>query len=142
MRIDVTETEIQELIRCALSAREKAYAPYSSFKVGAAVMTEDGSIYTGCNVENVSYGATCCAERTAVYKAVSDGHTKIKAIAIVGGMKDKINDYTYPCGICRQVLAEFKGNNEMTVVIAISEEDYKAYELSDLLPEVFQEIHP
>lgn len=138
----ISEKEIQELIEYAIRVREKAYAPYSKFKVGAALITEDGFIFTGCNIENASYGAANCAERTAIFKAVSEGHRKIKAIAVAGGMKDSITDYTYPCGICRQVMAEFQGNKGMTVISAISREKYKTYNLSELLPEAFRNIGP
>lgn len=92
-----------ELLANAKSAMEYAYVPYSRFKVGAAILTGSGKIYTGCNIENASYGATNCAERTAIFKAVSEGETSIQAIAIVGGA----GEHTYPCGICRQVISEF-----------------------------------
>lgn len=91
------------LLKKANEAMEKAYVPYSKFKVGAAVLTKSGHIYTGCNIENASYGATNCAERTAIFKAVSEGETEIAAIAIVGSNRR----FTYPCGICRQVISEF-----------------------------------
>ena len=96
-------TTKRELITKAKEAMQKAYVPYSNFQVGAAVLTKKGTIYTGCNIENASFGATNCAERTAIFKAVSEGEREIVAIAIVGGK----NAYTYPCGICRQVIAEF-----------------------------------
>ena len=95
----------------ALEAREKAYCPYSNFKVGAAVLFEDGKIYTGCNIENASFGATNCAERTAIFKGVSEGNREIKAVAVVGDT----NTYTYPCGICRQVIAEFADNENIKI---------------------------
>ena len=95
------------LLEKAYEGRENAYAPYSNFKVGAAVLAENGKIYTGCNIENASYGATNCAERTAIFKAISEGNRKIRAIAIVGAD----DEYTYPCGICRQVIAEFADKN-------------------------------
>lgn len=93
----------KELLNYANEAMERAYVPYSHFKVGAAVLMKSGKIYTGCNIENASYGATNCAERTAIFKAVSEGETEIVAIAIVSSGKE----FTYPCGICRQVIAEF-----------------------------------
>ncbi len=93
----------EELIKEAYMAMEKAYSPYSGFKVGAAILTGDGNVYTGCNVENASYGATICAERCAALKAVSDGQVVFKQIAIVSSSRE----FTYPCGICRQFLAEF-----------------------------------
>lgn len=95
---------MQELIEAARRTRERAYVPYSGFKVGAAVMTDDGVIYSGCNIENASYGLTNCAERTAIFKAVSDGYTSFTAIAIVADTTQPIP----PCGACRQVIAEFK----------------------------------
>lgn len=128
----------KQLIAMALEAREQAYAPYSGFYVGAALLCKDGSIYTGCNIENASYGATNCAERTAVFKAVSEGHIHMKAIAIVGGKhKEAIKDYAYPCGVCRQVLSEFSDPDEMTVIVATGTEDYKEYSLKTLLPNSF-----
>lgn len=124
--------DIQELIAKAIEAKEYAYVPYSHFRVGAALLTESGKIYTGCNIENVSYGATNCAERTAVYKAVSEGEQEFKAIAITG----EHGDYLPPCGICRQVLWEF-GTDSMKVILANSAEDYKITTLGELLPGAF-----
>lgn len=129
--------EEKELIRAAMEARQRAYAPYSDFLVGAALLTEDGKVYQGCNIENASYGATNCAERTAVFRAVSEGETRFSAIAIVGGMRDKELTYAYPCGICRQVLREFCEPERMWVIVARSETDYKKRKLSELLPESF-----
>lgn len=116
----------------AMEARERAYAPYSNFKVGAAVLTEDDAVYTGCNIENASYGATNCAERTAIYKAVSEGHKVIKAIAIVGDM----STHTYPCGICRQVIAEFASKN-IEIILVKNENDYIVKTLNEILPGAF-----
>lgn len=129
--------EEKELIRAAMEARQRAYAPYSDFLVGAALLTENGTIYQGCNIENASYGATNCAERTAVFRAVSEGETRFSAIAIVGGMRDKELTYASPCGICRQVLREFCEPERMWVIVARSETDYKKRKLSELLPESF-----
>lgn len=124
----------RELIKAALAARERAYSPYSGYAVGASVLTAQGNIYTGCNVENASYGATNCAERTAVFKAVSEGEQKCRAVAIAGGRVGSAPaDYAYPCGICRQVMREF-GGEELLVLVAKSEEDYREYALRDLLP--------
>lgn len=120
----------EKLIREALKAKENAYAPYSKFKVGAALLTEDGEIYTGCNIENAAYSPTVCAERTAIFKAVSEGARKIEAIAIVAG-----EDMAYPCGVCRQVIKEF--GEEATIIVARSEEDYEESTLEDLLPHSF-----
>lgn len=130
-------TDEKTLIRLALEARLKAYAPYSGFMVGAALLADSGKIYQGCNIENASYGATNCAERTAVFRAVSEGERNLSAIAIVGGMKGKELTYAYPCGICRQVLREFCNPQDMWVIIAKSETDYKKMRLSELLPESF-----
>ena len=126
-----------ELIRAALEARKNAYTPYSHYQVGAALLTEDGEIITGCNIENASYGATCCAERTAVFKAISEGKRHFHSIAIVGGLEsDEPMDYAYPCGICRQVLNEFGGEG-FTVIVAKSITDYREHSLRELLPHGF-----
>lgn len=100
----MTELEIQKLMDCAIKAREKAYSPYSHFAVGAALLCEDGTLYEGCNIENASYGLTNCAERTVIFKAVSEGHIKFKALAVVADTEGPCA----PCGACRQVVAEFK----------------------------------
>ena len=100
---------IPELIHKAIAAREFAYAPYSNFCVGAALLTKSGKIYTGCNVENAGYSATNCAERTAFFKAVSEGEREFAAIAIVGGPRGRLTEYCSPCGVCRQVMQEFCG---------------------------------
>jgi cytidine deaminase len=120
------------LISEAKKVRENAYARFSGFKVGAALLTTDGKIYSGCNVENSSYGLTNCAERTAVFKAVSDGHTKFKAIAIY----TDANPPATPCGACRQVLYEF--NPELEITCANSMGISEKFILSDLLPEGFR----
>lgn len=124
--------DVQELIGKAVKAKENAYVPYSHFRVGAALLTESGRVYTGCNIENVSYGATNCAERTAVFKAVSEGEREFQAIVITGDN----GDYLPPCGICRQVLLEF-GKDSMEVILANSTEDYKVTTLGELLPGAF-----
>ncbi|MDR5657988.1 cytidine deaminase [Serpentinicella sp. ANB-PHB4] len=123
--------EYKLLVKKAIESREKAYTPYSNFKVGAALQTKSGKIYTGCNIECASYGATNCAERTAIYKAVSEGDKEILAIAVVGAPEE----YTYPCGICRQVIVEF--GKEIKIIIAQTEEDYKVYNIKELLPNSF-----
>jgi len=124
--------DYRKLARIAIDARENAYVPYSKFKVGAAVVTEDDSIYTGCNIENASYGATNCAERTAIFKAVSEGHKKIKAIAIVGDM----STHTYPCGICRQVIVEF-ATSHIDIILVKNEDDYIIKSMEEILPGAF-----
>lgn len=131
------EAEEKGLIEKALEARRKAYVPYSHFHVGAALETETGEVFLGCNVENASYGAANCAERTAFFKAVSEGHRKFRRIAIVGGFLDSIEDYCMPCGICRQVMAEFGDLHEFQVILAKSSEDYQVYRLEELLPHAF-----
>lgn len=130
----------KELIRKAFIARENAYAPYSGFCVGAAILCDDGDIVSGCNIENASYGLTVCAERCATFKAVSVGKQRFSAIAIVGGIqdeKDSVSGYAYPCGACRQVLREFADPKSMHVLVAKSIEDFKEYTLEELLPDSF-----
>ncbi|HBA04974.1 MULTISPECIES: cytidine deaminase [unclassified Clostridium] len=124
--------DIKELVRLAIEAREKAYVPYSKFKVGAAIEMEDGSVFTGCNIENASYGATNCAERTAIFKAVSEGHTIMKKIAIVGDMLA----FTAPCGICRQVIAEFAAK-DIEIVLIKNQDEYIVKTLEEILPGAF-----
>ncbi len=129
---DETRTE---LIKAALDARQNSYAPYSGYRVGAALLAQDGEIITGCNVENASYGASCCAERTALFKAVSQGKRRFLAIAVAGGRDGgSLSDYAYPCGICRQVLSEFAGKEEFQVIVARSVDDYREFTLEGLLP--------
>lgn len=124
------------LMEKAIEARKHSYAPYSGYTVGAALLCEDGSIVTGCNVENASYGATNCGERTAAFKAVSEGKRRFLAIAIAGG-KEGDTDYACPCGICRQVLREFSDPKQMEVFICKSTGNYKEMTLEELLPESF-----
>ena len=124
--------EREQLVKKALEAKDNAYAPYSGFKVGAAVLTSEGKVYTGCNVENASYGAAICAERTAIVKAVSDGKADITAIAVASNS----GDYTFPCGICRQVMAEFL-HEEASVICSSKSGEYKVYKFKELLPEAF-----
>ena len=121
------------LIEKAFEARKKAYCPYSQFMVGAAVLGEDGNIYTGCNIENAAYTPTNCGERTAFFKAVSEGERDFAAIAIVGG-KEGESVAPAPCGVCLQVMAEFCKADEFEVIMAKSEEDYTVKKLGDLLP--------
>lgn len=135
--MDTGMIEEKELIRAALKAREAAYAPYSGFRVGAAIYTKDHKIYSGCNVENASYGATNCAERTAAFKAVSEGSREFLAIAIVGSAGEEITDYAFPCGVCRQVLREFCEPENMAVLVAKTVEEYRKFTLAELLPESF-----
>lgn len=132
---------VEDLIQSAMKAREKAYAPYSGFFVGAALLSMDDRIYTGCNIENVAYGPSNCAERTAIFKAVSEGKQKFRAIAIVGGGKGEVSQYCYPCGVCRQVMCEFVNPEQFRLIIAKNTKDYKIYTLSQLLPEAFTPEH-
>ena len=121
---------IQELIAAAKEAQKSAYVPYSNYAVGAALLADDGKIYTGCNIENASFTPTVCAERVAVFKAISEGAKQVEIIAVVAG-----EDMGYPCGVCRQVLREFgKG---ATVVVAKDEEHYHVHTLDELLPHSF-----
>lgn len=128
--------QIQELIRQALDARRNAYAPYSHFKVGASLLTESGDIFSGANVENASYGATICAERSAILQAIFHGQKQIVAIAIVGFAEDSKIDYAYPCGICRQVLNEFS-TAKTIIIVAKSIETYEVYTMAEILPHGF-----
>ena len=126
--------DYQRLIAQAMKAKESAYVPYSHFRVGAALLTKSGRIFTGCNIENASYSATNCAERTAVFKAVSEGEREFTAIVVNGDN----GDYLPPCGICRQVLAEFCDMETFQVILANSPEDYQAVTLDKLFPGAFQ----
>lgn len=125
-----------KLIKKALNAQKNSYAPYSSFNVGAALLTKSGDIYTGCNIENAAFTPTCCAERVAVFKAVSEGEKAFDAIAVVGGKFGSENALTTPCGVCRQVLREFCGE-DMAVICALDEKRYEKIMLTSLLPESF-----
>ena len=133
----INDIPVAELIRSAMEARKKAYAPYSGYMVGAAVLTNELRIYTGCNIENAAYTPTVCAERTAVFKAVSEGWRRFKAIAVVGSPKGDVTQYAFPCGVCRQVMREFADADNFVVIVAKSEQDYQALTLRELLPEGF-----
>ena len=131
---------IKSLIRSAVSGRERSYSIYSGFSVGAAVLTDDGRIFSGCNVENASFPAGSCAETVAVNKAVSEGAKHITAIAIIGGkaaLSPSTDSYTFPCGICRQVISEFKSPDGTIVIVARNEDDYKIFSIDELLPGAF-----
>lgn len=133
------------LIREALKARKNAYTPYSNFNVGAALITFDGKIYSGFNIENAAYSVCNCAERTALFRAVFDGYREFKAIAVVGAKSEEkgetLGSYAPPCGMCRQALREFCNPNEFKVILAKSEDEFKIFKLSDLLPESFGPEH-
>ena len=122
---------MKELIKLALNTSEKAYAPYSNFKVGAVCVTKNKNLYTGCNIENASYSLCCCAERTAIFNAVSKGEKDIEIIVVANKTK-----LPYPCGACLQVMAEF--NLDMKVIVAKSEDEYKIFSLRELLPNSFK----
>lgn len=122
-----------KLIEQAINAQKNAYAPYSNFKVGAAVLCKNGKVFAGCNVENSSYPVSSCAERTTICKAVSEGEKDFVAIAIVGG---DLSEYCFPCGMCRQLIVEF--NADMDVIVARSLSDYQVYKASELLTHHFK----
>lgn len=124
----------RELIKRATEMLKYSYSPYSNFKVGASLMARNKKIYTGCNIENVAFGPSNCAERTAFFKAVSEGERDFLAIAIVGGKDGKITDYCPPCGVCRQVMAEFCDPDEFYVILAKNEDEYWIYSLRELFP--------
>lgn len=128
----------KKLIREALAARERSYSPYSGFRVGAALQTKDNTIYRGCNIENAGYTPTNCAERTAFFKAISEGAQEFAAIAIVGGSEAGTPvGYAYPCGVCRQVMMEFCDPETFQIIVGTSEEDYHIFTLAQLLPHGF-----
>ena len=125
----------KELMQLALDARKQAYAPYSHFSVGAALLSKSGDAYTGCNVENAAFSPTCCAERVALFKAVSEGVREFSAIAIVGGKEDDLSKICTPCGVCRQVLAEFCQGDLR--ILTGTPDQIQATTLADLLPLAF-----
>ncbi len=127
---------IEKLTEAAKKAAENSYSPYSGFTVGAALLTKDGKIYTGCNIENAAYSVANCAERTAFFKAVSEGEREFKAMAVVGGRDGDFTDFCYPCGVCRQALSEFCGEDFMIITIKENGE-YKKTTLGELLPSSF-----
>jgi cytidine deaminase len=129
---ELSSETTQELLSSALRARDKAHAPYSKFAVGAAVLTENGEIFTGCNIENASYGATVCAERVAIFKAISAGHKSIKAIAVIADLPEPIS----PCGICRQVISEF--GLDAIVVMANTKGKTNTSSMTELFPHAFK----
>ncbi|MBQ2973747.1 MAG: cytidine deaminase [Clostridia bacterium] len=127
-----------ELIKFALEARKNSYSPYSDFSVGSALLCGDGTVYTGCNIENSAFSPTNCAERTAFFKAVSEGKRDFIKIAVVGGKSDEVlpENYCPPCGVCRQVMKEFC-SEDLEIIMAKAENDFKVMTLADLLPESF-----
>ena len=131
---EIKEDINEVLVKAAIDATKYAYVPYSNFKVGAAILAENGKIYTGCNIENASYSPTNCAERTAIFKAVSEGVTKFKKIAVVGGPNGNLENYCPPCGVCRQVISEF-ADEDFELILGTSENTYAVYNF-------FQEVLP
>ena len=125
---------IEQMIELAIKQLEFSYAPYSGFKVGAVLLAKDGTIYTGCNIENAAYTPTNCAERTAFFKAVSEGVRKFRAICIVGGKDGVLTEYASPCGVCRQVMMEFCDPDTFQIILATCKEQYKILSLKELLP--------
>ena len=125
----------KRLVEAAITARDMAYTPYSGFQVGAALLTRNGKIYTGCNIENATYTPTNCAERTAFFKAVSEGEREFEAIAIVGGKAgESIHEYCPPCGVCRQVMMEFCDPGDFRIILAKNKDEWKIYRLDEMLP--------
>lgn len=123
----------KELIEKAKEAAKNAYVPYSGYTVGAALLTKDGKVYLGCNIENAAYGPTNCAERTAFFKAVSEGERVFSKIAVVGGKNLHFKDYFAPCGVCRQVMREFC-DDSFVILLGKNSDEYKSFTLSELLP--------
>ena len=124
----------REFIDLAIEARNNAYTPYSDFKVGAALLSKEGKVYKGCNIENAAYTPTNCAERTAFFKAVSEGVTDFKAIAIVGGYDKDGLKFCPPCGVCRQVMMEFCESDKFRILLLDEDDEIKSYLLKDVLP--------
>ena len=128
--------ETEKLIQKAFDMLNFSYAPYSSFKVGASLLSKDGRIWGGCNIENSAFGPSNCAERTAIFKAVSEGVKDFQAICIVGGKEGSVKDFCPPCGVCRQVMREFC-SPDFKIILAKSLTEYKVFTLAELLPESF-----
>lgn len=125
---------VQEMIDLAIEQLKYSYTSYSGFKVGAALLTKDGKLYTGCNIENAAYTPTNCAERTAFFKAVSEGERAFEAICVVGGKDGILTEYAVPCGVCRQVMMEFCSPETFKIILATSREQYEIFTLKELLP--------
>ena len=126
--------QIEEMIELAIEQLAYSYTPYSGFKVGAALLTSGGKYYTGCNIENAAYAPTNCAERTAFFKAVSEGERSFQAICIVGGKDGILTEYAAPCGVCRQVMMEFCDPETFRIILAVSKEQYDVFTLKEMLP--------
>lgn len=132
------KTTSRDLALCAIDAMKKSYSPYSHFTVGAALLTKEGKIYTGANIENASYTPTVCAERNAIFTAVHEGERNFEAIAIVGGLRGDIKGITAPCGVCRQVMSEFCAPDFKVILVTSSEGDFEETTLGELLPYTFK----
>ena len=128
---------VEEMISLAIQQLNFSYTPYSGFKVGAALLAEDGTLYTGCNIENAAYTPTNCAERTAFFKAVSEGVRSFRAICVVGGKDGVLTEYAAPCGVCRQVMMEFCDPDRFQVILATGTDHYDIFTLRELLPQGF-----
>ena len=135
--MDSQKNKATDLIRLAYEAQKHSYSPYSGFQTGAALETAGGKVYQGCNIENAGYTPSNCAERTAFFKAVSEGERSFTRIAVVGNYPGKPGDYCAPCGVCRQVMREFCDPETFEIIIARGPEDYKSFLLKELLPESF-----
>lgn len=131
---ELSKGQIASLIETAIEQLSYSYVPYSGFRVGAALLAENGAVYTGCNIENAAYTPTNCAERTAFFKAVSEGVKNFRAICVVGGQDGKLTDFAPPCGVCRQVMMEFCSPEEFEIILATGKEDYKIWKLKELMP--------
>lgn len=136
-RMNMDKEQILQLIDIATGMLARSYAPYSHYHVGAALLTRGGTIYTGCNIENAAYTPSNCAERTAFFKAISEGEREFAAIAIVGGPNGHPASYAQPCGVCRQVMMEFCDPETFIIIVAIDEEHYEVHTLAELLPRGF-----
>lgn len=130
----LNESQILDLITTAINMRNFSYTPYSNFKVGAALLTKDGKVYTGCNIENAGYTPCNCAERTAFFKAISEGVKEFRTICVVGGKEGPLTEYAAPCGVCRQVMMEFCDPDKFEIILAVSPEHYDIFTLKELFP--------
>ena len=131
---EINTDTIKNMINLAIEQIKYSYAPYSDFKVGAVLMSKTGKLYTGCNIENAAYTPTNCAERTAFFKAISQGEREFMGICIVGGKGGKIEEMTAPCGVCRQVMMEFCNPESFEIILAVNENNYKIFKLKEILP--------
>ena len=131
---NLEKSMISKLIEIAMEQLKFSYTPYSNFKVGASLLTKNGQIYTGCNIENAAYTPTNCAERTAIFKAVSEGVRGFDTICIVGGKDGILTEYTAPCGVCRQVMMEFCDPETFQIILAVSKDKYDVFTLRELFP--------